>query len=230
MKLIDITGEKFGRLTVICRVKPVPKQRPRWECLCTCGKTVVVAASNLRTGNTRSCGCIAAEWAVELGTRADIVLKRSEGHIVHGHSARGRLSPEYRAWIAMKARCYQESSKDFANWGGRGIKVCERWKSSFESFLSDMGSKPRGASLDRIDPNADYGPQNCRWATIAQQGGENKRSNIRVEVEGEVFDGIAAACRKLGTSVQAAYSRIQAGMPASEAVSIPARKWRRQAR
>ncbi|KSO37610.2 hypothetical protein APA91_05795 [Pseudomonas aeruginosa] len=119
----------------------------------------------------------------------------------------------------MKRRCYDEKYKDFPNWGGRGIKVCERWNQSFEAFLKDMGPRPAGRySIDRIDPDGDYCPENCRWATIHQQASENQRRLTGVEIDGTQFASIAQACAHFGVNVSTAHQRIKAGIPVDIAV------------
>jgi len=131
----------------------------------------------------------------------------------------------------MKRRCYDGTYKDFPNWGGRGIGVCDRWRDSFDSFLADMGPRPSSThSIDRLDPDGHYAPENCRWATAAEQGSENKRTNIAVTVGGRTFDSLAAACRHFGVPLTAAWMRIQAGIDPATAVShvgrMPARRTR----
>jgi len=106
--------------------------------------------------------------------------------IIHGHNRRGKTTKEYRSWYHMKTRCYNKKRPYWKYYGGRGIKVCDRWKDSFVNFLSDMGNKPTSKhSLDRIDNNGDYSPDNCKWSTSKQQT-RNKRSNIMIEYNGKI--------------------------------------------
>jgi hypothetical protein len=162
----DLTGRIFGRLKVLNFVNS--EKYTKWRCVCECSNELTVLANNLKRGTTKSCGCLQKESA-------------SKVNKVHGL----KNTPEYRAWINMKNRCYNQHDKRYSDWGGRGIKVCDRWLHSFESFLSDMGKKPtRLHSLDRHpDINGNYEPGNCRWATMPQQN-RGKRNNIWLEHNG----------------------------------------------
>jgi len=168
-KLPDLTGSVFGRLTVIEKGVPNRFGQSQWVCVCDCGTIKTVDSNCLRRGLTKSCGCIRTERLIA-------------NYRTHGMSG----LPEYRSWGCMKSRCYNENSANFHRWGGRGIKVCDRWLNSFENFLADMGLKPSPAhSLDRFpDKDGDYGPGNCRWATEKEQQG-NKGSNVWYEYKGK---------------------------------------------
>ena len=162
MKMKDLAGSRFFRLVAIAPVHRVDlKGRPAiyWLCRCDCGKESVVAGSSLRTGLTRSCGCFMAESRKITATK-------------HG----GVGTQLYTLWMNMRARCLDSSHPAYANYGGRGIKVCNRWQASFEDFREDVGQPPTpNHSLDRHPNNdGDYEPGNVRWATAAQQGA-NKR-------------------------------------------------------
>lgn len=209
--MIERSGKRYGRLVA---VEPVGRSVHRdvmWRCTCDCGNSVEVRSGSLTSGNSTSCGCKQREHAATLGG----------AHPTHGHSRRGSLSPEYRAWRAMKSRCYWPPFIEFQNYGGRGIVVCDRWRESFETFLADIGPRPgKGWSLDRIDVNGNYEPSNCRWATAKEQA-SNTRVNRNVQIGGETMT-VTEASRRLqivprGTTA----SRISEGWDLMEALTRP---------
>lgn len=167
---LNLAGQQFGRLLVVCQAPKDtrPKAPIKWRCLCECGKEIVTETGALRSGHTKSCGCL----------HKDIV---SAMNVTHGKLG----SPEYRAWRAMISRCTIKSNGSYSNYGGRGILVCARWK-YFENFLVDMGTRPEGTTLDRIDTNGNYESANCRWATKEQQD-TNKRTSVYVTFEGKTL-------------------------------------------
>lgn len=162
MRIKDLTGQRFGRLVVLKLAgrRSATDRIARWICRCDCGViTNPLSGSALRSGETKSCGCL----------RSDVTAWRNTKH---GTAPRGKRAPEYNAWKEMRKRCNNPNYKDYKHYGGRGIQVCKRW-ASYENFLADMGEKPepkRLYSLDRY-PNNDgnYEPRNCRWATQKQQ-------------------------------------------------------------
>lgn len=152
-------GDKFGRLTVIEKaesyVSPLGNKQGRWKCLCECGNISIVHTSNLSRGISTSCGCFAKENTSRVKRKHGGTIDKTEG---------------YGAWLRMIRRCENPLCADYPEWGGRGIKVCKEWRYSFETFMNDMGERPKGYLLDRINPDGDYEPGNCRWASPSLSG------------------------------------------------------------
>lgn len=168
MSSVDKTpiGAKFGRLTVAGPPEKIDG-RHRVVCTCECGKSLMVRCLSLATGNTTSCGCLHKEGVSVLNLK-------------HGLSK----SPTYETYLNMVNRCTKPTNKKFADYGGRGISVCDDWLAGFDNFLRDMGIRPEGHTIDRIDPDGNYCPENCRWVTWkAQQN--NKRNNRVLEFNGQ---------------------------------------------
>jgi hypothetical protein len=146
----------------------------------------------------------------------------NKGPLVHGHKRNGFVSPTYKTWLGMKRRCSDPKFKDFAKYGARGISVCERWNSSFVNFLADMGEKPSSDhSIDRINPELGYSPENCRWATSFQQGAENRRSLRAVTIDGRTFPSLSAACLNFGVGRSTLSERLKRGIALEEAITTP---------
>lgn len=224
--LIEMIGQKFSRLLVVSRAaKREGESRAYWLCKCDCGtEEIAVSGKALRSGATRSCGCLGVEWATHMGSNSAFVAKRAEKRVRHGHKRKDDASAEYKTWLRIKSRCSRLTDKDYANWGGRGIRVCPEWASSFERFLADMGPMPSPThTIDRMNSNRNYEQGNCRWAPHELQGAENRRTLVAVVVDGQRFHSMAAAARHFGVPRSTASERVRAGIPLHEAVSIPVR-------
>lgn len=165
---IQLAGRRFGRLVVLEESGRDHKNRITWRCLCDCGEETSVLGSRLRIDHTTSCGCVQRERNQKFG---DLMLDK---HVTHGLSR----TPTHKSWDAMMQRCTNTNHEAYGRYGGAGIGVCERWSTSFETFAEDMGIRPEGTTLERIDNDLGYEPENCRWATWVEQG--RHRSSVKL--------------------------------------------------
>ncbi len=203
-------GSVFGRLTVISEPFQIGKYK-EWRVLCRCECVVekTVMSRNLLKGLSRSCGCQKGSPGIPR------IASRK-----HGHCSEGASSNTYERWRHAKARCIDPKCDSYPEYGGRGIKMCDRWLHSFENFLSDMGECPDGMSIDRFpDTNGNYEPGNCRWANPVQQA-NNRRSSRYIEAFGERLT-IAEWSRKQGISHRAISNRLKNGWPTEKALTEP---------
>lgn len=194
----DLTGDIFHGHRVIAVAKRSPGRNTTYYCVClSCGRL-----STRRNTDIKRRGCVSC------------------AHIKHGHCANGHNSKEHSIWSHMKARCYNPRKQFYANYGGRGITVCDRWRNSFEAFLADMGPRPSPAhSLDRIDNDGDYCPENCRWATHKEQARNTRRNNVLM------FRGrsqcLTAWAAEIGISPLTLSARINKGWTTEDALCRP---------
>lgn len=205
--MIDMTGAVCGSLTIL---GPAGKDRfgqMRWRCRCVCGSMHEAAGGHLRNGGVTSCGCQKGQLC-------------AEANVKHGGSIRGRMAPEYRAWSNMIDRCERVSSKSYKDYGGRGIKVCNRWRDSFAAFLEDVGSRPSTKhTLERIKFDDDYYPGNVKWATRLEQA-RNRRNNINITYKGETR-GLREWAGLLGIKYGTLYHRYKRGISVEELFAPP---------
>jgi hypothetical protein len=197
-------GDRYGMLVVQGELHPQGDKR-RWLMHCDCGVTIAMLQKSFASGGTRrSCGC---------------TVNR---HSTHGMSN----TPEYRHWINMITRCEYPGATGYQSYGGRGIRVCDRWRKDFAAFYKDMGPRPSpGHSVDRIDVNGPYSPENCRWATQAVQA-RNTRVNHRVRLNDRAMP-LAEAAGKAPVPYNTVLYRIKRGWSVDDAVSRPQQRGRR---
>lgn len=198
-KRADLTGRRFGRFIAIKIVGRNKWGMPRWLCKCDCGGQREVLHGALLAGRTKKCRCLSARK-------------------FHGMAR----TPTYSCWGSMISRCNNPRQVGFKYWGGRGITVCERWR-NFENFLADMGERPDGMTIERIDNNGNYEPSNCRWATYTEQN-RNRRGTKIIEYGGKQMP-ISAWADTVGISRRVIAQRIRCGWAVADALTRPVRVW-----
>lgn len=207
---IDLTGQKFGRLTVIKRAGSTKNRVTEWLCRCDCGNEKVIRADRLQRGTTQSCGCFHRE----------AVAERNKARSVHC----GRYTRLYYIWQGLKGRCLNVNNPKYNSYGERGIVVCDEWKDSFEAFR--MWAMANGyedtLTIDRIDVNGNYEPSNCRWATNEEQQ-NNKRDNHVLTYNGETHT-VSEWAKILKLKQQTLDRRLHRGWSVEKALTTPARK------
>lgn len=192
----QFTGKKFNYWTII------ETRGMRSKCECVCGKVGIRFTQSIVRGNSKSCGCKTGE-----------IISASK--IIHGGCKRSGETREFRSWRMMRARCESPKHKYYYNYGGRGIKICERWL-KFENFLADMGPRPEGTSIDRINGNGDYEPENCVWSTRRIQN-SHTRNSIHATIDGKT-QCVAHWCQELGKYDKKVYAKIKQGLTPENAI------------
>ncbi len=200
----DLEGKQFNDLYVVRFIGRHGSHFFFWECRCVCGNVIAITTNNLRSG-AKSCGCKTAQAI-------------SERRTTHGRSN----TAAYRVWHAIKNRCLKPRHSDFPNYGGRGITICDRWRTSFEAFMQDMGERPTAThTIDRIDNSKGYSPDNCRWATRTEQS-RNRRDNVMVTFQGETRC-IAEWAERLNMNHETLFYRFKYGWSVERALTTPVR-------
>ena len=189
-KMIDISGKKFGRWTVIQKDKSDKAGIAVWLCRCDCGKESLISGNSLRSGNSISCGCF---------------RKENPNHKTHGQSE----TKVYLVWRSMIARCYNKNVIAYKDYGGRGISVCDKWRDSFENFISDMGLPPPKHTIERKNNNGNYEPENCLWASYKVQA-NNRRGNRIIVING-ISKTMSQWSEEYGVKVGTIWSRLKNG-------------------
>ncbi len=205
-KLIDLTGQTFNRLTVIKRMENDKWGQTRWLCQCECGNKKIIQGNHLKSNRIKSCGCL---------------QKIKPSNLKHGHSSNGIISKTYRTWYSMIQRCNNPNNTRYKDYGGRGIKVCEAWL-TFKGFLQDMGERPEGLTLDRIDNSKGYYKENCKWSTQKEQQ-RNRRNNKLITING-ITKCLTEHCKERKLNYWTIRSRLQTGWTSEEALEIIPRK------
>ncbi len=202
-KHLNLINQRFGRL-VVKSFNHRSKYHSHWLCICDCKNIKVIRGNDLKTGRTVSCGCFGKE-------------RRHEANTTHGMTK----TPTHMVWIKMIQRCENPKNKDYPRYGGRGITVCNRWLNSFQAFFEDMGEKPKDLTLERINNNGNYDPDNCKWATRKEQM-NNTSKNVLLTINNKTHN-IAQWERIRGFNKDTIGSRIRAGWTHERAIMTPVR-------
>lgn len=204
----DITDLKFGKLTPKLEVGKNKHGRVMWYCVCDCGGNITTTQNRLSSGRVKSCGCLLKEMHIT--------------GLINRYSTHGMTNtPIYVVWSKMKGRCNNIKNVAYHNYGGRGIKVCERWndkENGFANFYADMGERPEGFTLERIDNNKGYEPDNCKWIPKNEQQ-KNTRNTYKINIEGDVLC-LADACRRLDLKYETVQNRIRRGWAFEKALEL----------
>lgn len=215
MKFIDLTGKKFNKLSVLKREINIKYKYPMWLCKCDCGNKKMVSSHNLLRNHTKSCGCL---------------LKKNKGIIKHKHAKKGKVSRTYITWQSMNSRCNNPNNTIYKYYGKHGIKVCKRWSNKnpkgFQNFLEDMGERPKGQSIDRVNNDGNYNPKNCKWSTSKEQC-RNRRSNHLITFKNKTLC-LSEWAEEYNISYKTLKQRIKNKWPIKKALKTPIRKCERK--
>lgn len=199
-KLIDLTGQRFGRLSILSRQGTTRRGQPLWLCLCDCGNKRTIQANSFGSGNTTSCGCLSRELAKSRFT-------------THGMAT----TSTYNIWKQMLQRCKNKNNTAYKNYGGRGIIVCERWL-KFENFYTDMGKRPKHLTIERINNYGNYELSNCKWATRTEQN-NNSRRNITIAYKDQHLT-VTELAIKVGLKYATLFMRLKRNWPIERALTM----------
>lgn len=207
---IDLTGQKFGRLTVIREISKEKRSRRKWLCKCDCknNNEVIVRGDSLRGGSTRSCGCLQPEIASAINTK-------------HSHASNGKRTKTHNSWHMMIQRCTNPNYNRYKDYGGRGIAICEEWL-EFSNFLKDMGKRPPGYTLERRGNERGYCPENCYWATRKQQQRNTRRNHLIIHER--KTQCVSAWAEETGISKNTILWRLNHGWSTERALTTPVGK------
>lgn len=206
-KIKDLQGQKYNLLTVVEKTTKRSGGSVVWKCICYCGNETEASSGNLRSGHTKSCGCHKSKTSSN--TLTSLATK-------HGHGKTGKVSRTYSTWLHIQDRCNNPKNDSYQNYGGRGITVCDRWR-EFSNFLEDMGERPKGTSIDRINVDLGYCKTNCRWATDKVQH-NNKRGNRKYTYKGETLT-ISQLSEKYGIDRAKLSYRLKSGWDIEQALN-----------
>ena len=206
--MIDLIGQKFGRLEVVARAHNDALGHVRWLCKCSCGKESTVMSFSLKNGRTKSCGCLIQEIKTK-----------------HGHKKDGKITGIYKSWFCMKQRCNNPHNKDYPSYGGRGIAVCKEWL-EFSNFLKDMGEQPPNQTIERIDNDKGYCKSNCCWATRTRQA--RNKSNTRFIRHGGIRQSIDNWSEETGIPKAVIRSRLARGWSIEKTLTTAAKKYKKR--
>lgn len=211
-KRLDILGEKYGRLTVLEYSHQDKHGKSQWKCLCDCGNVIVTSGAAMRKGNTNSCGCYSRELTAKINYK-------------HGGCGKGveYYHPNYQTWMAMRQRCYLDTVEHFSEYGGRGIRVQDSWLDDIEglaNFTEDMGFRPDGYTLDRIDVNGNYTKENCRWADLKLQAFNQRVRKTNTSGRTGVYEDKKTGGWWAGICKDGKFQRLKGGLSFEEAVKV----------